>query len=477
MNGYKDIINKLPDDSKLIINKSIEIYNVIKRKEIKIDIFNNGKISKKRLTYEDKANMSIFWACLVIDSYIKNLFNKYNVNEDMVISFLNLSYDIKMGVHELENSVYEKYFNLDFANIIRFLIPDDMNYNLIVPERIMYEQRWNRVVERMFKKNNLLSNGSLASNQMFEEIKDILFDKEIEIKELSSDTDAVSNDNNNVGFSIPKIMYNNNPSVGRRKEIEYILISLIKGKSIVLVGENGVGKDSVVNGIEYLIKNKKINCSLKNINIREETIISLISGCPNKIILEEKIQKLINDLVNDPNVILYIKDLYELIESNFGNGKVLEIVSMLKPYLDCGKIRLITCMTCDEFERYNGNIITSNMEVINISEPDKDMLYLILIDKIGIYCNKYNIKFSFDEEDTKNIVDNLIYLTDIKNRKYDKGVGNPKIVLSLLEDVFAYACYEGVKDISINHIINAILKYNNVYESVKNNVMNNIKNI
>ena len=297
MNGYKDIINKLPDDSKLIINKSIEIYNVIKRKEIKIDVFNNGKISKKRLTYEDKANISIFWACLVVDSYIKNLFNKYNVNEDMVISFLNLSYDIKMGVHELENSVYEKYFNLDFANIIRFLIPDDMNYNLIVPERIMYEQRWNRVVERMFKKNNLLSNGSLASNQMFEEIKDILFDKEIEIKELSSDTDAVSNDNNNVGFSIPKIMYNNNPSVGRRKEIEYILISLIKGKSIVLVGENGVGKDSVVNGIEYLIKNKKINCSLNNIYIREETIISLISGCPNKIILEEKIQKFIHQLM------------------------------------------------------------------------------------------------------------------------------------------------------------------------------------
>ena len=134
-------------------------------------------------------------------------------------------------------------------------------------------------------------------------------------------------------------------------------------------------------------------------------------------------------------------------------------------------------MTCDEFDRYNGNIITSNMEVINISEPDKDMLYLILIDKIGIYCNKYKMSFTFNEEDTKNIVDNLIYLTDIKNRKYDKGVGNPKIVLSLLEDVFAYACYEGVKDISINHIINAILKYNNVYESVKNNVMNNIKNI
>ncbi|HEX4949194.1 MAG TPA: AAA family ATPase [Blastocatellia bacterium] len=140
----------------------------------------------------------------------------------------------------------------------------------------------------------------------------------------------------------------------RDAEIERVVTTLLRQSknNPVLIGEAGVGKTAVVEGLAQRIVAQQVPASLRNVRILALGHMDLIAGTSFRGQYEKRLKAVIDELSDDPTAILFIDELHNLVGAGTGIGQPMDAANMLKPALASGRLRVIGATTQEEHERY-----------------------------------------------------------------------------------------------------------------------------
>ena len=140
------------------------------------------------------------------------------------------------------------------------------------------------------------------------------------------------------------------PVVGREKEIERVaqILGRRKKNNPILIGEPGVGKSAIAEGLAQRIANKEVSFSLQDKKIFSLDIGSIVAGTKYRGQFEERIKAILNELQKNPNIILFIDEIHTIVGAGGAPGS-LDAANMLKPALARGEIQCVGATTLDEY--------------------------------------------------------------------------------------------------------------------------------
>lgn len=142
------------------------------------------------------------------------------------------------------------------------------------------------------------------------------------------------------------------PVVGREREIERLaqILSRRKKNNPVLIGEPGVGKSAIVEGLALRIIQKKVSRVLFDKRVVALDMTSVVAGTKYRGQFEERIRSILNELQKNPNVILFIDEVHTIVGAGSAAGSM-DAANMLKPALARGEIQCIGATTLDEYRK------------------------------------------------------------------------------------------------------------------------------
>lgn len=142
------------------------------------------------------------------------------------------------------------------------------------------------------------------------------------------------------------------PVVGREKEIERVaqILSRRKKNNPVLIGEPGVGKSAIVEGLALRIVQKKVSRILFNKRVVTLDMASVVAGTKYRGQFEERIRGILKELQKNPDIILFIDEIHTLVGAGSAAGSI-DAANMLKPALARGEIQCIGATTLDEYRK------------------------------------------------------------------------------------------------------------------------------
>lgn len=274
-----------------------------------------------------------------------------------------------------------------------------------------------------------------------------------------------------------KIFYTE-PIIGRTSELKEIMIALAtNNKNPILVGPSGVGKSVIVNELAYLIQNNKVPNFLKSKKIIQLNVSDFILNTKYRGELEERFNKII-DTAKEENAILFIDEIHTIIGAGTSEGDRLNVSEMLKPVLDSEDIKVIGTTTNEEYINFfETTALKRRFEKININEPDDILLSSIIRKTFIDYFNNTNISALEIENYLDITIEELIKLTNKKNRTYNDIENNPSLVISIIDKAFAESKLLDNEYLTIDNIIYGINSCNRLYNTPKETTINNLINL
>ena len=172
------------------------------------------------------------------------------------------------------------------------------------------------------------------------------------------------------------------PIIGRDEEIRRILhiLSRRKKNNPILIGEAGVGKTAIVEGIAWRIFNQDVPENLKTKRIIVLDLAALIAGAKYKGEFEERLKAVIEEVKSsNGEIILFIDEIHTLIGAGGGSGAI-DAANILKPALARGELRTIGATTLDEYQKYfeNDKALVRRFQTVMIDEPSVEDTISIL---------------------------------------------------------------------------------------------------
>ena len=171
------------------------------------------------------------------------------------------------------------------------------------------------------------------------------------------------------------------PVIGREREIQQVIEILLRRtkNNPVLIGEAGVGKTAIVEGLSQKIVNKEVPEDLQNKKVLSLDLGGLVAGTKYRGEFEERMKSLIDELKKDPNIILFIDELHTIVGAGKGEGAS-DAGQLLKPALARGEIRVIGATTLDEYRKYieKDPALERRFQPVYVEEPDIDTTIEIL---------------------------------------------------------------------------------------------------
>lgn len=172
------------------------------------------------------------------------------------------------------------------------------------------------------------------------------------------------------------------PIIGRDDEIRRILhiLSRRKKNNPIILGDPGVGKTAIVEGIAWRIVKHDVPENLKSKKIFALDMAALVAGAKYKGEFEERLKAVVNEVeASDGEVILFIDEIHTLIGAGGGQGGI-DAANILKPALARGDLRTIGATTHDEYQKYfeNDKALVRRFQVVNIDEPSVEDTISIL---------------------------------------------------------------------------------------------------
>lgn len=143
------------------------------------------------------------------------------------------------------------------------------------------------------------------------------------------------------------------PIVGRQRELERIaqILSRRKKNNPILIGEPGVGKSAIAEGLALRIVERKVSRALFNKKIVTLDLASLVAGTKYRGQFEERMKAVLNELEKNPDIILFIDEIHTIVGAGNASGS-LDASNMFKPALARGEIQCIGATTLDEYRQY-----------------------------------------------------------------------------------------------------------------------------
>ena len=288
--------------------------------------------------------------------------------------------------------------------------------------------------------------------------------KEIEIIDFD---DSVSNDLyilNTYGEDLTSKTYITNPAIARDAEIKQTMIVLLTPeKSALLIGNAGIGKTAIVEGIAYLIQRNQVPHALKGYKIIKINSTSLL-GKINKDGREELIVSLlVQELKKVEKTILFIDEIHTLIGGN--EDGPMDLANVLKPALDRGDIKVIGATTTEEYNAYvvRDRAFLRRFDKVEIVEPDIDATVKILMGSLPKIEKQTGIKFKYNDYVTEKLIRSIVDATSEFKRVYGLAAMYPDVSLSVLTQAFSNALYQNKKEVDILDVYSAIKMSKRIY--------------
>ena len=172
------------------------------------------------------------------------------------------------------------------------------------------------------------------------------------------------------------------PVIAREKEIERVIeiLSRRTKNNPCLIGEPGVGKTAIAEGLALEIKNGTVPENLKEKRIISVDLTCMVAGTKYRGDFEERIKNIIDEVIENGNIILFIDELHNIVGAGSAEGAV-DAANILKPSLARGDIQIIGATTLDEYRKYieKDAALERRFQPITVEEPDmenaKEMIY------------------------------------------------------------------------------------------------------
>lgn len=220
----------------------------------------------------------------------------------------------------------------------------------------------------------------------------------------------------NFGKDITKLAYEGKiePAVGRDSEVDRIIqiLSRKKKNNPVLVGQPGVGKTAIVESLANKIVDKKVSVVLHDKRIISLDISLIVAGTKYRGQFEERMKAIMDEIENNPNVIIFIDELHTIIGAGNSAGS-LDVSNILKPALARGTMQIIGATTIEEYKKSieKDGAMERRFQKVLIEEPTVEETKTILNNIKNVYEDFHNVQYS--DEAIKSAVDYSVrYITN-----------------------------------------------------------------
>ena len=171
------------------------------------------------------------------------------------------------------------------------------------------------------------------------------------------------------------------PTIGRFKEIERVMevLSRRKKNNPVLIGEPGVGKTAIVEGLAQLISNNECPDSLRDHRVLSLDMAAVIAGTKYRGQFEERLKAVMNEIAQNKQIILFIDELHTLVGAGAAEGAI-DASNMLKPALARGELQCVGASTLNEYRKYieKDGALERRFQTVVVDPPSVDETVEIL---------------------------------------------------------------------------------------------------
>ena len=189
------------------------------------------------------------------------------------------------------------------------------------------------------------------------------------------------------------------PIVGREKEIERVsqILSRRKKNNPILIGDPGVGKSSIAEGLALRIVQRKVSRLLFNKRVVMLDLASMVAGTKYRGQFEERIKALMAEMEKEPDVILFIDEIHTIIGAGGASGS-LDASNMLKPALARGEIQIIGATTLDEYRKHieKDGALERRFQKVQVEAATVEESMQILNNIKDRYEDHHNVKYTED---------------------------------------------------------------------------------
>jgi ATP-dependent Clp protease ATP-binding subunit ClpC len=189
------------------------------------------------------------------------------------------------------------------------------------------------------------------------------------------------------------------PTIGREKEIERVMeiLSRRKKNNPVLIGEPGVGKTAIVEGLAQLIARGEVADSLKGHRVLALDMAAVIAGTKYRGQFEERLKAVMNEIAQNRDVILFIDEVHTLVGAGAAEGAI-DASNMLKPALARGELQCIGASTLNEYRKYieKDGALERRFQTVMVDPPTTDETIKILQGLKNRYEDHHKVALPYD---------------------------------------------------------------------------------
>ncbi len=189
------------------------------------------------------------------------------------------------------------------------------------------------------------------------------------------------------------------PIIGRENEIERLaqILSRRKKNNPILIGEPGVGKSAIAEGLAIRIHQKKVSRVLFDKRVVTLDLASIVAGTKYRGQFEERMKAILNELSKNPNIILFIDEIHTIVGAGGATGS-LDAANMLKPALARGDIQCIGATTLDEYRKHieKDGALERRFQKVMVEPTSIDETIEILNNIKEKYEDHHNVQFTDD---------------------------------------------------------------------------------
>ena len=396
---------------------------------------------------------------------MKELKHPYVGSEHLLLSILKNDKDMKNKLKDY-NLTYDRFRN----EIIKIIGKGTKTSTCF-----LYTPLLKRVMENAMYEAKENNDGEITILHLFSSLLEegegvairILINLDVDIDELYHDfafknMKKLKNKKlllDDIGIDLTKKAKELDSAIGRDEEINRIIEILCRRKknNPILIGPAGVGKTAIVEELSKRISDGNVPNNLKDKRIISLDMSTLVSGTKYRGEFEERVNKILKEVEEDDDIILFIDEIHTLVGAGGAEGAI-DASNIFKPALARNKVRCIGATTTYEYKKYikNDKALDRRFQKVDIIEPDKLTLKNILLSIKDTY-SKYHKTIIKD-----SIIDYIIELSS----KYIKNRYEPDASIDILDEVCAYSSLkEDPREKEYNKLSNKLKK---ILEEKKN---------
>ena len=371
-----------------------------------IKILKNSEIEAKKFKNEFVSSEHILLSLLKIETKAKQLFNKHNITYNEAEKLIKKS----------NANTSNNYYTLTTKKIIdNAFVTNKENSSEITPINLTLSI----LDEKNSKAYTILQTLSKDINLLYKDF----------VKELTKSENNILTE---LGTNLNELVINNeiDKVIGRDSEMERIIEILARKNknNPILIGEAGVGKTAIVEELARRIVTKNIPPILKNKIIISINLASIISGTKYRGEFEEKMNKIVKELENNNNIILFIDEIHTIVGAGGAEGAI-DASNILKPMLARGKAKCIGATTINEYKKTieKDKALDRRFQKIIIEEPNEKEIINILS----------KIKSDYEKFHNVRIPNEILKQIPILSKKYIFGRSEPDKSIDILDEVCA----------------------------------------